>query len=116
MEAALTWDHIMDGDPIDKDVADRAFMALTIGWPMNEWFIKNRVILVPVMVNAISAWKHASIVGTPKIKAYDVYAEVACTMALLLGGLTAVKVYGPKIRELTQAMCLTDEQRDEGRK
>lgn len=114
--AAMTWDHIEDREEIDVRVADASFVAMWTDWPMNDFFIKNRVVLVPVLVNAISAWKSSNESGMSKIKAYDIFTESICAVLWILGGQSRVDWFMPKIRRLVQQICNEDELKDGGAK
>jgi len=116
LEAGLVWDHIVDGDTLDVAMADRVFVALVTRWPLNPWWTRNAVVLVPVLINAISAWRWSNQKNAPKDRAYDIYTEVPATMAFLIGGQAAVDHYLPRLRDLAQARLIEDEQEDGGKK
>lgn len=109
LDAVLTWDHIVDGDPIDKDCADRAFVALLVDWGLNGWYQKHAVLLAPVLVAMIDAWRSSDQAWGSRIKAYDAYTEVPCAMAFLMGGHAAVRKYGWRFRELAEEMRRLDD-------
>lgn len=115
-DAVLTWDHIVDDDGVEKDMANRAFNFLLVDAPMNPFFDQYKAALVPVIMNAISAWHFSNKEGSPKYKAYDIYTEVACTMAFILGGRQAVEKHIPAMRELQWKNCHEDDLVDEGKK
>lgn len=103
----VTWDHIRDNDPIDKQVAATAFEAALLDWPANEFWQAHRMILRPVLANAISAWLHSD--RGERIKAYDVYSEVPCAVAFLLGGVRLLAAYSPRLRALVGAIAAEHE-------
>jgi len=115
-DSVATWDHIEDDEPIDKEGASRAFHFLLVDAPLNEFFVKYRDSLVPVIMNAISSWHFSNEEGTPKIKAYDIYTEVACTIALILGGRQAVEQHIPVLRRIQWKNCQEDDLVDGGKK
>ena len=115
-DAVMTWDHIVDEEEINKTWADRGFKFLLIDAPMNPFFTQYRDSLVPVILNAVSAWEFSNEDGAPKIKAYDIYTEVACTMAYILGGRQMVDKYVPEIRRLQWQNCQEDDLADGGKK
>lgn len=114
--ASLLWDHIVDRDDIDVDAADDSFMAMWVRWPLNPFFDKFKHVLVPVVVNAISAWKWSNAPGTPKIKAFDIYNEVPCTVAFLCGGQPMVDQYIQRLRDINYVNQMEDDERDGGKK
>ena len=115
-ETVLTWDHIIDDEEVEKEMANRAFHFLLIDAPLNPFFTKHKESLVPVLMNAISAWHFSNEDTVPKIKAYDIYTEVACTIALILGGRQAVEEHIPELRRLQWQNCQEDDLADGGKK
>ena len=118
-DTVLTWDHIIDSDTPwedEKEMANRTFHFLLIDAPLNTFFIKHKESLVPVLMNAISAWHFSNEDRVPKIKAYDIYTEVACTIALILGGRLAVEEHIPELRRLQWKNCQEDDLVDGGKK
>lgn len=115
-ETVLTWDHIIDEEEVDPAMAHRAFKYLLIDAPLNPFFEKYKDCLVPVILNAVSAWEFSNEDDAPKIKAYDIYTEVACTMAFILGGREAVEKQIPEIRRLQWQNCQEDDLVDGGKK
>jgi len=112
METALLWDHVIDGDEIEAKRVNFVFNALTTEWVFNDFFHTNRALLVPVLVNCISAWKHSNISPSAKIKAYDIYTELPCVLALVIHGQEGVQRYMPRIREMMDRERWLDTRRD----
>ena len=101
LNASQVWDNCVDqNDKPNPDQADGVFMALITEWPMNPWFNANKAILVPVMVNAISAWRFSDSDKRARQRAYDVGTELICTTAYLLGGQALVDKHLPDVRRL----------------
>ena len=115
-DAVLTWDHIEDGLEVDQQMAHRAFSYLLLDAPLNRFFDKYKESIVPVLVNAVSSWQFSNEDGAPKIKAFDIYTEIACTMAFIIGGRKAVDKYIPEIRRLSWQNCQEDDLKDGGDK
>lgn len=99
-----TWDHVADGDPIDKELADQAFLELILDWPINPFVRANAVSLVPAMAAAISSWKMSDMEGC-RIKAYDAISEVWSVVAFILGGWKRVNEVMPHVRAALLAQC-----------
>lgn len=110
-EILLTWDHIEDGDAVDRAVANRAFEALMLHWPQNPFFNANKERLLPVMFNAVSAWRHSN-AGGPANKGWDFYTEIPCTIAAIIGGMQAVNHYVPRLRALAERIHAEDDKED----
>lgn len=106
-EILLTWDHIVDGDVIDRDMASRAFEALMFSWPQNPFFQAHKDRLITVMINAVSAWSHENHKTHEShvtVKDTDMYTEVPCAVAAILGGTALVGRVMPRLRELNELM------------
>lgn len=115
VDAVMTWDHIIDDDPVDKERADKAFRSLILGWPINSWFLKYREILVPIMSNCLSSWRFSN-EEDAKIKSYDFMTEIPCAIAFILGGQSLVDRHIPNIRRLAFKRFKEDELEDGGKK
>lgn len=116
IEAALVWDHLVDGEAIDPQMANRVMSALITEWPLNGFVQRYAQTLIPVIVNAISAWKHSYEKDEPKIKALDIYSEIPTTIAFILGGMEMVNHYSPQIRAFVHKLAAEDFARDGGKK
>lgn len=114
VDFVMTWDHIIDDDPIDKNRADKVMREVLLDWPLNPWFLKYREILVPVISNCVSAWDFSN-KENKKIKAYDFMVEVPATIAFILGGRSAVDQYLPELRRLSMKRMDEDELEDGGK-
>jgi hypothetical protein len=106
-DVAMTWDHIIDGDPIDTEVATRAFEATLFHWPYNPFWQRNAASLTPVLSNAVAAWKSGN-----RLKEFDLYSELPCAVAYLVGGRPLVEAYSPRIRKLTDELIAEDNLKD----
>lgn len=104
-----TWDHIIDGDPIDKEQANAAFLNLVLEWPINPFVRAHAASLVPVMAATISAWKHSEMPGC-RIKAYDAISEVWSAVAFILGGWQRVNAVMPAVRAALVAQCQANDE------
>jgi hypothetical protein len=115
-DSVLTWDHIIDDESVDPETAERAFQFLLLDAPLNPFFQRYKDSLVPVIMNAVSSWKFSNGQGAPKIKAYDIYTEVACAIAFILGGREAVEKHIPELRQMQWQNCQEDDATDGGKK
>lgn len=105
---ATTWDHVMDGDAVDSDLAHQAFLRLTLDWPLNAFLRANAASLVPVMAASIHAWQMSSIPGA-RLKAYDVISEVWTVVAFILGGWERVAAVMPDVRRALAVQCAAND-------
>lgn len=97
-EISTHWDHVVDGDPVDKGRFDGAMLALTVGWGLNEFYRQNSAVLSVVGLNAFLAWKSSDAVPSFRCKAYDVVTEIGTTVALLVGGPAHAIEWSTKLR------------------
>jgi hypothetical protein len=101
-ELALSWDHVMDGDPVDPARFESAMLMVLLNWPVNAFYQNHKVMLQPVLVNAILAWK-SSAMPLSRIKAYDVATEPACAVCYLLHGYSAASQFSQNVRACIEA-------------
>jgi len=52
-------DDVADGDPINRADLDRAIFALLVDMPDNQFFVKNRLTLLPALAAMVLKWKAA---------------------------------------------------------
>ena len=108
-DIAVTLDHIVDGDCIDKQLAQRAFCTLILDWPNNKFIRDWAPPITCAMAGAISAWQSSDKIPAARIKAYDVISEVWSTVAFLLGGWERVNRVMPDVRiALAEQQALND--------
>lgn len=110
-DLAMAVDHILDGDPFDPSQFREAICRWVLDVPANKFWDTNKVLLLPVMVNAFDAWMHSN--TGPKIKSCDVYTETAATIAWIIGGRDHVQKHLPAIREAITELSKQDDQQDE---
>ena len=103
---ALTWDHLADNDPLDLDVADDVFEAVLLRWPTNEFWRANQVLLIPVLSNAIAAWRGGD--------GYQVYVDIPLAIAYILGGSDARDALNKQLRMSAANLRKHDDQKDGG--
>lgn len=106
---ALTflWDHVVDGDLVNIAQAELALEAVTLKWPLNAFYQKFGAALVPVLSNALSAWRDGG-----REREYDIYTEAALAVALCLGGKEWAKQFSPRVRALAKQMRMEDDRKD----
>lgn len=112
---AMTWDHIADEEEIDKEMAGAVFKAMTTEWAINQFYRDHGVVLSAVMANAISAWESSNRRESPKIKALDIFSELASTVCFLLHGMAGVDKWMPEFRKLMWEICVEDDAKDGGK-
>lgn len=108
MGIALTWDHIIDGDSINLLVADRAFEAMLLKWPMNAFWLKHAIMLAPILATAVAAWRNGD-----RARHFDCYSEPALAVAYALGGPEYVNQFGARVHELVRKGRAENDARDE---
>ena len=106
-EVAQIWDHIVDGDYVEKDVANEMFCAMLLNWPNNPFYSQHGALLVPVLHNAILDWRTGDLSG-----AYRIYTELPLAVALILGGRPLAEKYSPIIRQVVQKVQQQDQLND----
>lgn len=111
---AMEWDHVIDNDPIDRGAFDVAMVTALVKWQLDPFFQANKASLLPVVLNAITAWRHANQSGY-KIKAFDVYSEIGTAIALITGGVDFALSISPSLRDLCVKVMLEDDERDGGK-
>lgn len=97
-EVSTHWDHVVDGDPVDKHRFSGAMLNLTVGWGLNPFYRENAAALSVVALNAILAWRASDADPRLRCKAYDVVTEIGTTVALLVGGPAHAVEWSPKLR------------------
>lgn len=97
-DVALTMDHVIDGDTVNKERAERAFLTLMLDWPTNRFIREFAVPLTCAMAGAVSAWKSSDVLPGARLKAYDCISEVWSTVAFILGGWERVNRVMPAVR------------------
>ena len=118
----LTWDHIEDGDPLCKATANRAFEAAVLQWPFNPFLQANRERLTTAMVSALSAWRYENARPAAAFmdrrhassKNEDMYTEVPCAMAMIIGGLPLVGRVMPRLRQLAELIAAQNNLKKQG--
>ena len=116
LETALVWDHLLDGDGVALELADRVLSALVLDWPRNRWWQAHAPVLLPVLFAALSAWRESNTPDAAKEKAYDIYTEVPTAMAWILHGRQVAAEYSARLRPLARAILADDEIADNQRK
>lgn len=106
-EAGLLWDHIVDGDPIDRSRADEVFAAITTDLVFNDWYIANRLYLTALQIDAIAAWKFGN-----RDNNYQFYRSLPLGLATILHGYSGAMKWAPKIYEIVGCEEWEDTRRD----
>jgi len=106
-DLTMTWDHLVDGDPMDVWRAERAFEAIVLQWPFNVFWQKHGPLLSPVLSNALAAWR-----TDERERHYDIYSETARAVAFCLGGQARVKQFSPRVQSAVKGLLMEDNERD----
>lgn len=112
---AMTWDHIVDDDEIDKTMADQMFRIVTTEWGLNAFYRDNSALLCASWANVISSWDSTNRKESPKIKALDIFSELTSTVCFILHGMAGVNKWMPEFRRLTTLICEEDDRKDGGK-
>lgn len=107
MAIALTWDHVVDGDSINVLVAERAFEAMLLKWPLNAFWKQYSVMLAPVLSNAVAGWRSGS-----RPRHFDCYSEPALAVAYIIGGADHVRRFSERVHELVTKGMKENDARD----
>lgn len=105
---ATIFDHVMDDDLIDKTHFEGVFKGVLLEWGVNDFYRKNSMFLAPTLAACLSAWQHSSNTA----KHYDIYTELPCAVAFLLGGQERIDLYMPRLRALADKLKEEDDERD----
>lgn len=105
-DAAELWDDLIDQDKaIDKSHVNRVFTTLTTTLPLNPFFDRFKVQIVPLLVAGINAWHDATELefgsDNDKALAYvlrDWYVELIMFVVYLLRGQEAMRATSLEIR------------------
>ena len=110
-DVLLTWDHIVDGDPINVTQADDMFQDILLKWPYNNFWRVNGPLLVPTISNGVAAW-HYSNEKKDNHHAYRVYTDTALAIAYILGGRKLRDKWSTRLKELVDKIRIEDDTRD----
>lgn len=116
VETALVWDHVIDNDPIDYHMTDRAFKALLTEWAINPFWTANAHSLLPTISSSISNWQCSYLDEMCKDRAYSIYEDVPAAVAFILGGQARVDQFLPRLRVLVKHLRREDDARDGAKK
>ena len=111
-DASAVWDHVVDGDPIDKTQVDMLFEAMLLRWPQNMFWREYGTVLGPVIACCISAWRWSDREPGGRVKAWDAVTEVACAVTFILRGMDGVKRWMPEFRDCVWQVGKEDDVKD----
>lgn len=110
--AALTWDHLIDDDAVDKGLLDQVFKSMFTEWPINPFVVQFGQSLVPTISSCISDWQYSYMDGASKDCAYSIYTDLPAAVAFILGGQQKVDQFMPRIRRLVAKLREEDDVKD----
>jgi len=110
-DAAELWDDLEDQDkPIDKAQVSRVFTNLLVELPLNPFFERYKMQLIPLMVAGINAWQDATMLekgsDNDRAMAYvlrDWYVELTAFVVYLVRGREAMRACSMDIRRFFSA-------------
>lgn len=111
------WDDLVDGDkPVSRETVSAAFEKALIGVNLNPFFVNNRAMLLPVMLNASLLWHAANdLESTRDAHALQVAHVIRCApgdlallCAAIIGGTAHAKKHAGELRMMMQQDCLDD--------
>lgn len=89
-----TYDHIVDGDEFTVNQVHGMVDILLRGLIQNPFYINNVNLYVPIIINAIHAWRYADDCPEYRVKVGDVLSELGCAMLYLSGGMMRLNEFG----------------------
>lgn len=104
------WDHIVDGDVLDRPHADGTLAAIFVGWGLNRFYRDHAETLSVVALNAVLAWKSSDIAPQLRVKAFDVVTELGTTVAMILGGVDWARRWSVELRRWAFAKMTENDQ------
>lgn len=112
VDLSNVWDHIADGDDLDKDYAHKVLAFVTCGWGTLPFYIENSRTLAAVALNVVTAWKSSDISRDLRAHAFDVYTELGTTVAFLVGGMDHATRWSSVLRAWAFKSMMEDNERD----
>ena len=106
-----TYDHIVDEDEYTTDQVHVMVNVLLHGMPLNGFYVKYLAIFLPIVLNAIHAWRYADTCPEYRINVSDVLSELGCSMLYLSGGMGRLNEHGNHWRDLTINLLKTSDKR-----
>lgn len=107
LEVCDVYDHTVDGDGLDLEKTHRAFAAMMLSWPANQFLQKHWAVIVPAVSAGIAAWRYG-----PRSAAGNIYSDVAHTLIYLIYGEAGVNRWMPRIWELNATILAEDGRKD----
>ena len=106
-DLALLWDHLVDKDPIDVQLAETTLEAVLLQWPFNPFYAKNGQHLALVLSNVIAQWRNGNLTNN-RLAQYALYLELPCAVAYIMGGAVLRDSVTPKIMALINTEIATE--------
>ena len=97
---SATYDHIVDGDPYTTEEVHGMVDILLRGLVQNSFYVTHVNVLLPIIINAIHAWRFADECPEYRIKVADGLSELGCTMLYLTGGKKRLNEWGNHWRKM----------------
>lgn len=104
IRVSSVYDHLIDDDEHSKEDVHRMVRLLVYDLPLNRFFAEHRTMLLPIVMNAISAWRHADSDDFCRVKVGDIASEIGCAALLVAGGPDRLEQYGIKVRSFASEM------------
>lgn len=104
MQVSSTWDHLNDGDPVDKQLAGEAFEGVLLDWPVNEFWTQHAAALRPVLAAVLGAWRQSNGPEGDPFQGWNLYGDLPLAVALQLGGRELVNRWNQPVRELVREL------------
>ena len=97
---SATYDHVVDGDKFTKDDVHSMVDILLRGLIQNPFYVRHVNVFVPIIINAIHAWRYADDCPEYRIKVADVLSELGSSMLYLSGGTKRLAEWGNHWRDM----------------
>ena len=104
---SATYDHVVDRDGWKTDDVHTMVDILLHGLWTNKFYCENVTTFLPIIMNAIHAWKYAETHPDYRIKVGDGLSELGCAILYVTGGLTRLNEWGDRWRDQV-TLVLTD--------
>jgi hypothetical protein len=96
---SATYDHIVDRDEWETEHVHTMVEILLSGLPNNRFYTDNVTTFLPIIMNAIHAWRYAEKCPAYRVKVGDGLSELGCAMLYVTGGSTRLRTWGGMWRD-----------------
>ena len=98
LQLSFVLDDLRDGDELDRRHAERAIVAVAVGWGTNPFYLQHSAVLSSALWLAWKAWSESDTDPLLRCKAFDVATEVGSLVALLVLGYEGAEEISGRLR------------------